>query len=381
MTTKYDEVGVDAQKEGIDVFKSTIDNLYPNAFCTVAQDPEDKDQGLVLHADGAGSKPVQNYLHWKETGDTRWFKSIAQDVMAMNIDDLICIGARPISFVDYIAINKGLFPKKEVLDVLNSGFAEVLNSLKKQGIEISFLGGETADLPDQLKTLDVSGTIHGRVRLSEAITGEDVEPDNLIVGIESGGQASYEDEENSGIMCNGITLARHSLMKEEYEEKYPEIGGQKGYYGEFSHDDFLDELGMTVGEAILSPTRIFAPIISKILNVHREAITGMVHNTGGGQTKSLGLGENIHYVKDDIIEPDPIFNLIQEASGESWRAMFMDYNMGTGVELTVENERADEIIEIVESFDLKAKVIGRCEKSKEGNKVTIKSQFGNFEYE
>ncbi len=381
MNTKYEEVGVDAKKEGIEVFKSSLDNLFPNAFCTVGQDPDNEKEGIVLHTDGAGSKPVQNYLHWKETGKEKYFESIGQDVLAMNVDDLISIGARPIAFVDYIALNKKKIPKKKSLAALNSGFKKALDCLKDQGIKISFLGGETADLPDQLETLDVSGTIYGRIKLSEVITGEKIEEGDLIVGLRSGGKASYEKEENSGIMCNGITLARHSLMKKKYEEKYPEIEGTgRGYYGEFEFDEYSEELGMTIGEAIISPTRLFAPIIKEILKEHHPYITGIVHNTGGGQTKSLAIGEKIHFIKNNIIEPDPIFHLIKESSKESWRAMFEDFNMGTGFEIIVRKNYVEEILEIAESFNIGAKIIGRCETNSQKNKVTINSQFGKFVY-
>ncbi len=382
MPTKYEEVGVDAQKEGIEVFESTIDNLFPEAFCTVSRDPDNEDRGIVLHTDGAGSKPVQNYLLWKETGDLSWFETIGQDVLAMNIDDLICIGGRPLAFVDYIALNKGLFPKKKVLSELNSGFSKTLDLMEKYGLDISFLGGETADLPDQLKTLDVSGTIYGRVKLSEAITGEDVEPGNEIIGLRSGGRTEYEEEQNSGIMCNGITLARHCLMKEDYEKEYPEIKGpEKGYYGKFDVEEYTSEIGMKVGEAIVSPTRIFAPVLNEILEKFRERVKGIVHNTGGGQTKSLNLGENIHYLKENPIEPDPIFKLIQRESGEEWKAMYEDYNMGTGMEIIAEEGQGDKILDIAEDFDLEGKVIGECEKNDGGNKVTIDSQFGKFTYQ
>lgn len=382
MPTKYEEVGVDAQKEGIEIFESTIDNLFPQAFCTVSKDPDHEDHGIVLHTDGAGSKPVQNYLLWKETGDLNWFESIGQDVLAMNIDDLMCVGARPLAFVDYIALNKELFPKKKVLSELNSGFRKTLDLMNKYGLDISFLGGETADLPDQLKNLDVSGTIYGRVKLSEAITGEDVESGDKIIGLRSGGQTEYEEEKNSGIMCNGITLARHSLMKKEYEKKYPEIKGpEKGYYGEFGCEDYNSEVKMKVGEAIVSPTRIFAPVLKETLEKFRDQVKGIVHNTGGGQTKSLNLGENIHYLKEDPIEPDPIFELIQRKSGEGWRAMYEDYNMGTGMEIIAEKGYGDEILEVAEGFDLEGKIIGTCEENDGGNKVTIDSQFGRFAYE
>lgn len=379
--TKYEEVGVEARKKGIEVFKSSVKNLFPNAFCTVGADPDLENQGIVLHTDSAGSKPIQNYLHWKETGDISWFESSAQDAMAMNIDDLICIGARPLAFVDYIALNKKLLPKEELLSALNDGFGKVLDLMKDHGRDIAFLGGETADLPDQLKTLDVSVTIYGRVDLSEAITGEEVEPGNLIVGLRSGGQTEYEEEKSSGIQCNGITLARHCLMKEEYGERYPEVvNAESKYFGEFSYDDEPESLDMTVGEAILSPTRIYAPVLKEMLEKYRSHITGLVHNTGGGQTKSLALGEKIHYLKDDPIEPDPIFHLIQKASGEEWRNMYEDFNMGTGFEIVVEENYAEKIMKVAEKFNLGTKIIGRCKKSEGRNKVTIHSEFGNFKY-
>ncbi|MFP4006140.1 MAG: AIR synthase related protein [Candidatus Hadarchaeia archaeon] len=382
MSSKYEKVGVDARKKGIEVFESTIENIFPNAFCTVGKDPDIEENGMVLHSDSAGSKPVQNYLQWRETEDLKWFKSIPQDVIAMNLDDILCVGAKPISFIDYIAINKKRFPKKELLSVLNEGFREVFRSMEKHGLGMSFLGGETADLPDQMKTIDVCGTLYGRVKLSDAITGEDVEPGNLIVGLRSGGKASYEDRKNSGILCNGITLARHCLLKEEYEKKYPEIGSEKSkYYGKYSIEDSPKDLDMSIGEAIVSPTRIYAPIIHEMLEKLGEKITGLVHNTGGGQTKDLAIGKNIHYIKDGLFEPDPIFQLIKSESGESWRNMYEDYNMGSGFEVIVDKEHAKEVVEISKNYEVEAKVIGRCERNEKGNKVSVKSEFGKFVYE
>jgi len=376
-------MGVDVRKRGIEVFEESVANLFPHAFCTVARDPELEDRGIVLHADGAGSKPLQNYLHWRETGDTEWFESIAQDVVAMNVDDIICVGASPIGFVDYVAVNGFKVPKEDLLACLSSGFKRTFGLLKDYGIDIEFLGGETADLPDQLRTMDVSGTISGRLRLSEAVTGERIEDGDAIIGLRSGGRTKYEKSENSGIMCNGITLARHCLMKKDYQRKYPELSSSegRGYYGRFAFDDYLDDLGMTVGEAILSPTRLFAPVVVKILEKHRQFVSGLVHNTGGGLTKCLKLGKNIHYIKDDLFPPDPIFRLIQRESKEGWREMFEDFNMGIGFEIIAKGEGADDIVATSERFGLEAKVIGRCEKRKEkGNKLTLQSEFGRFEY-
>jgi len=382
MSLRYAEVGVDVKKKGTKIFKPAIKNLFPHAFCPITRDPNLQKYGMVLHTDGAGSKPLQNYLHWRETGDSTWFRGIANDVIAMNIDDVMCVGATPLSFVDYVAVNRSRVPKEELLAALSKGFRECFGTLEKHGVKISFLGGETADLPDQLRTLDVSGTVSARVELSKVISGEKIGPGDVIVGLRSGGRMKYEREENSGIMCNGITLARHCLMKKEYGLKYPELEepNSRGYYGSFSFDDHLDELDMTVGEAILSPTRIFAPVVVRILEKHGEQVTGLVHNTGGGHTKCLGLGKNVHYLKEELIEPDPIFRLIQREAKVSWREMFEDFNMGAGFEIIARKKAVESILAVTERFGVGAKVIGRCEKSHGKNRLTVKSEFGKFEY-
>jgi phosphoribosylformylglycinamidine cyclo-ligase len=382
MGSRYAEVGVDAKKKGTEAFRPAIENLFPNAFCPITRDQSSKKYGMVLHTDGAGSKPLQNYLHWRETDDSTWFQGIAQDVIAMNIDDVMCVGAAPLGFVDYVAVNRSRVHKEELLAALSRGFRECFAMLEKHRIRVSFLGGETADLPDQLRTLDVSGTVSARVELSKVISGEKIRPGDIIVGLRSGGRAKYERRENSGIMCNGITLARHCLMKKEYERRYPELKDpdSRGYYGRFAFDDHLDELGMTVGEAILSPTRIFAPVISKILQKYCELVTGLVHNTGGGHTKCLVLGKNVHYIKEELIEPDPIFRLIQREAKVSWREMFEDFNMGIGFEIIARGGAVEGILATAERFGVGAKVIGRCERSNGRNRLTIKSEFGKFKY-
>jgi len=381
--SKYAETGVDVKKTGIEVFQELISNIFPEAFCVVTQDPDFPGYGLITHTDSAGSKPVQAYLNWRETGDLSWFEGLAQDVLAMNLNDISCVGAKPINFIDYVALNPLRLPKTDLLRVLNKGFKRCFEKLDSLGIRVYFSGGETADLPDQLRTLDVSGVVNGRVELSEAITGAEIQPGDVIIGLRSGGKTKYEDRENSGIMCNGLTLARHCLLRREYQDKYPEIMDPegKGYYGRFWFDDYVDELGMTVGEALMSPMRFFIPVVNKIMEKCGENIAGMVHNMGGGLTKGLRIGHNINFVKDDLFEPDPIFHLIQRESGESWKAMFMNYNMGVGFEIIVNSESAEEIIGISEGFGLEAKIIGRCEKSDGKNKVTIKSRWGKFIYE
>jgi phosphoribosylformylglycinamidine cyclo-ligase len=384
MTSKYAELGVDVKKKGIEVFSSLIDNLFPNAFCVISEDPNLPNFGLITHVDGAGSKPIQAYLHWRETGDVNWFTGLAQDALAMNIDDIICVGATPINFVDYVAVNPIKVDKIGALRALGSGFRDCVEALRSLGIKVLFSGGETADLPDQLRTLDIAVAMNGRVDLSKAIVGERIKPGDIIVGFRSGGRTKYEQKENSGIMCNGITLARLCLMHRRYQEKYPEIlesGDRKrSYYGRFKFDDYIDELGMTAGEAILSPTRLYAPVISRVIERFGASISGLVHNTGGGLTKCLRLGRNIHYIKDNLFKPDPIFPLIQRESGESWRAMFENYNMGVGFEVISKPEAADDIISFSEKFGLEAKVIGKCCENCGGNKLTIKSPYGDFQY-
>lgn len=381
--SKYAKLGVDVKKKGVEVFQSLLDNLYPKAFCVINQDPNFPDYVECMHTDDAGSKPIQSYLHWKENGNPECFKGLAQDVLAMNLDDVACVGAleSPV-FVDYVALNPLRLPKQEVLKALSQGFKECLDFLRKNGIIIRFAGGETADLPDQVKTLEVSGTVHTKAKKGDVLTGAEIEEGDVIIGLRSGGKTKYEKRENSGIMCNFITLARHCLMKKEYEERYPEIGSScgEGYYGRFRYDEFLSELGMTVGEAVLSPTRIFTPVIQEMLKKFRPHLKGLVHNTGGGQTKCLRLGENVHYIKDNLPEPDAIFRLIQKESKETWRNMYRGGNMGIGIEVIVDKEAADDVLSVPERFGLGAQIIGRCEKSMEGNKLTIHSPFGKFHY-
>jgi phosphoribosylformylglycinamidine cyclo-ligase len=377
VTSRYRELGVDVKKRGTEAFLGQIETIFPRSFCPVFRDPHRRSAGIVFHTDGAGSKPVQSYLHWAETGEFEWFEGLAQDVVSMNIDDIVCVGARPVSLVDYVAINPRNLPKEGVLRALSRGFGRCLSLLKRLGLRMIFAGGETAELPDQISTLDVSGAAVGSVEIKRAVSGEKIAEGDLIVGLRSGGRAKFERRENSGIMCNGITLARHCLMKPEYERKHPQIG--HGYSGRFSFDDYLDELGMTVGEAILSPSRIFAPVILEILE-KCTGVTGLVHNTGGGMTKCLRLGRNITYVKDSLPEPDPIFGLIQREGRISWREMFEVFNVGIGFEILVRPEEAEKVVSIAARFGIEAAVIGRCKRSRKGNRVTIKSRFGKFEY-
>jgi phosphoribosylformylglycinamidine cyclo-ligase len=380
--SRYRELGVDVKKEGIGAFKGVVDNLYPGAFCVVTPDPSSPGSGLVSHADSAGSKPILSYVCYKESGDPAWFKGLAQDVVAMNIDDIVCVAAEPISFIDYIAFNTLNIDRVEMLAAISEGFADCFKMLEDSGTPVLFGGGETADLPDQMRTLDVCGALFGRVDLESVVTGYEISPGDVIVGLRSGGRVRYEEGMNSGIMCNGLTLARNSLMSVDYREAYPEAShpGRGRFTGRFKYDDQPDELGMTVGEALSSPTRIFTPIAAAVLERVGTAVHGMVHNTGGGQTKCLSLGKGIRYVKDSPVEPDPIFGLIQREAGVDWREMYEDFNMGVGFEFIVDAGSVEEVIEVSEGFGIGVQVVGRCERGDLENSLIIESKHGKFTY-
>jgi len=380
--SRYKALGVDVKKEGIDAFKGVVDNLFPGAFCVVTRDPTDPGRGLVSHADSAGSKPIISYICYKESGDPAWFKGLAQDAVAMNVDDVICVAAEPVTFIDYIAFNTLHIERVEMLASISEGFAECFQMLKKHGVPVLFGGGETADLPDQMRTLDICGALFGHVDLEKVVTGYEISPGDVIVGLRSGGRVSYEKGSNSGIMCNGLTLARNGLMSSDYLEAYPEAAhpGSGRFTGRFRYDDQPDGLEMTVGEALTSPTRIFAPIAYAVLEKVRSAMHGMVHNTGGGQTKCLSLGRNIRYVKDSLVEPDPIFGLIQREADVDWKEMYEDFNMGVGFEFIVDPEAVEEVVRTAEGFGIGVQVVGRCERGDQGNSLVIESEHGKFSY-
>ncbi len=380
--SRYRALGVDIKKKGVEAFRDVVDNLFPGAFCVVQRDPDDPGMGLVSHVDGAGSKPIQAYLHWRETGDASWFQGLAQDVVAMNLDDILCVAARPVTFVDYVTFNTLLIDRVELLAALAEGFADCFEMLADRGMPILFAGGETADHPDQMRTLDVSGAIFGRVDLDRVVTGERIALGDVIVGLRSGGRAGYERGVNSGIMCNGLTLARSCLMEAGYLEKYPELAhpGRGRFTGRLRFDDYVDELDMTVGEALLSPTRIFAPVAAAVLEKVGGAVHGMVHNTGGGQTKCLNLGRGVRYVKDSLPDADPIFRLIQREAEVGWREMYEDFNMGVGFEFIVDPEAAEEVVGVAEGFGIGVQVIGRCERSLGENSLIVDSRYGKFAY-
>ncbi len=384
---KYFKLGVDVHKTGIEVFQNSIRSEYPYAFTPIIKDYTG--ENIILHVDGVGSKPIVAYLYFKETGDHSWFKGLTQDVIAMNIDDVVPVGAYPVAFADYIALNPYRVPKTNVLNELGRGFKETIDligestSHLKTKVSLLFAGGETADLPDQIRTLDIVGIVYAKI-ISNVVAGDKIEKGDVIIGLRSGGKALYEDRENSGIMCNGLTLARHIMLSKEYKMKYPEISDsllEREYSGYYKIDSYLDELGMTVGEALLSPTRIYTPIIADILEKFPEKIKGMVHNTGGGLTKILRIGHGLKYIKDTLPPPDPLFRFIQREGRISWREMYEVFNMGIGFEIITTRDSADDIINISEKYGVDAYTIGRvAEKTVKVNEVVIKSENGVYAY-
>jgi len=381
--SKYGKLGIDVHKKGIEAFRGVTSGLYKHSFCDIHQDTDNRDYGFVHHSDGAGSKPVQNYLNWKETGDVNAFRGIAQDTLAMNIGDAFCVGV-PVSgsFVDYVAINGLKVPKKEVLQILAEDWSQLFRTLDRHGINIKFAGGETADLPDQTRTLDVSGAIHARYKLDSVITGKEIKPGDSIIGLASGGRASYEKKQAGPIMSNGLTLARHCLMKREFGEKYPEIlHPGNSYSGPFSPTDEVEGIEGTIGEEITRPTRIFAPVFKSVIEKFGESVHGIVFNTGGGHTKCRRVGEGIKYVKDRLPEVPQIFRLIQEHGKVPWKEMYEDFNMGIGAELYVYDGLAEEVPDFVnKEFHIETSVIGICERTRGINKVRLETKHGNFNY-
>ncbi|MBI4019687.1 MAG: hypothetical protein HY367_00015 [Candidatus Aenigmarchaeota archaeon] len=379
--SRYGELGVDVHKAGIEAFRDAVSGIYRHAFCDIHPDPDMPGYGFVHHTDGTGSKPVQNYLNWKETGDLESFRGIAQDTLAMNIGDAFCVGIPTSgSFVDYVAINRFHAPKKEALQILAEDFTKLFGMLDGYGIRIMFAGGETADLPDQLRTLDVAGAIHARYKLDSVITGEEIRPGDTIIGLASGGQAKYESKPAGAIMSNGLTLARHCLMRHEFGEKYPEIREPGNEYtGPFSPTDVVEGIEGTVGEELTRPTRIFAPAFKGAIEHFGNSIHGIVFNTGGGHTKCLRVGRGIMYVKDSLPDPPAIFKMVQGHGRVPWKEMYEDFNMGVGAELYVDSAASSEVQEFVrEEFNIAASRIGKCGKCDGKNKVRLETIHGNF---
>lgn len=384
---RYNSRGVSADKEDVHNAIRTVDKgLFPQAFCKIVPDylTGDENYCLVMHADGAGTKSSLAYLYWKETGDASVWKGIAQDALIMNIDDLLCVGATEnILLSSTIGRNKNLIDGT-VLSAIINGTEELLAELRAHGFNIHSTGGETADVGDLVRTIIVDSTVVARMKRSEVISNSNIQAGDVIVGLESFGQATYEKTYNGGMGSNGLTSARHDVFSKYLIEKYPEsfdpaVPAELVYSGTKKLTDKVEDSPVDAGKLVLSPTRTYAPIIKAILNKHRANVHGMVHCSGGAQTKVLHFVNNLHVVKDNLFEVPPLFKLIQSESKTDWKEMYKVFNMGHRMEIYLPEEFASEIIAISESFKVRAKIIGRCEQF-EGKKLTIKSEHGEFIY-
>jgi phosphoribosylformylglycinamidine cyclo-ligase len=386
--SRYDLRGVSATKDEVHQAIKNIDKgLFPKAFCKIVPDflTNDDDYCLVMHADGAGTKSSLAYVYWKETGDLSVWKGIAQDALIMNIDDLLCVGVtNNILLSSTIGRNKNKIPGEVIAAIIN-GTEELINDLQKFGINIHSTGGETADVGDLVRTIIVDSTVTARIKRSEVIDNANIKAGDVIVGLASFGQATYENEYNGGMGSNGLTSARHDVFSKEIAQKYPESFDNEVplnlvYSGKMKLLDSVENSPINAGKLVLSPTRTYAPIIKKMLEQYTsKEIHGMVHCSGGGQTKILHFIENLHIIKDHLFEIPPLFKLIQVQSKTDWKEMYQVFNMGHRMELYVPQAIADDIIAISKEFKVEAKIIGKVEQS-ERKKLTIKSCFGEFIY-
>ncbi|WP_353722326.1 AIR synthase-related protein [Dyadobacter sp. 676] len=385
-TDRYLQRGVSASKEDVHKAIEKIDKgLYPKAFCKIVPDAlaGDPDYCTIMHADGAGTKTSLAYLYWKETGDISVWKGIAQDAIVMNTDDLLCVGATgPMLYSSTIDRNKNRIPGEVIAEVIN-GAEEVLEMLRSYGVEIYSTGGETADVGDLVRTVTVNSTVIARMKRSEVVDNAHIQAGDVIVGLASYGQATYENEYNGGMGSNGLTSARHDILGKylsKYTESFdPEVSDDLIYSGSKKLTDTVDGAPLNVGKLILSPTRTYAPVAKALLDELRPQIHGMVHCSGGAQTKILHFVDNLHIIKDNLLPVPPLFKLIQAESGTSWQEMYKVFNMGHRLEIYLPEAHAARVIDISESFGIDAQVIGRVESSQE-KKLTISSGYGTFYY-
>lgn len=385
--SRYMQRGVSASKEDVhNAIKDLDKGIFPNAFCKIIPDilANDEEYCNIMHADGAGTKSSLAYMYWKETGDISVWKGIAQDALIMNIDDLLCVGATDNILVSStIGRNKNIIPGDVIKAIIN-GTEEVISNLRDLGINIVLTGGETADVGDLVRTVIVDSTVTSRMKKSDVIANDKITDGDVIIGLESYGQASYEDSYNGGMGSNGLTSARHDVFNKYLAKKYPEsydqaIPAELVYSGKYRLTDKVKGLNIDAGKIVLSPTRTYAPIIKKVLDKYRDDVHGLIHCSGGAQTKILNFIENMHIIKNNMFDVPPLFDIIQKESGTEWAEMYKVFNMGHRFEIYAPENIADDIIDISKSFNVKAKVVGRVEKSNT-KKLTITSKFGTFTY-
>ncbi|MFP4469632.1 MAG: AIR synthase related protein [Bacteroidota bacterium] len=386
--SKYNRRGVSASKEDVHQAIKHIDKgLYPKAFCKIMPDLLGGDPAYcnIMHADGAGTKSSLAYLYWKETGDLSVWRGIAQDAIVMNLDDLLCVGANgTILLSSTIGRNKNLIPGEVISEIIN-GTEEFVQQMRQHGINIFSTGGETADVGDLVRTIIVDSTVTTRMKRDEVIDNQNIRAGDVIVGLASFGKASYESAYNGGMGSNGLTSARHDVfgkyLAEHYPESYdPQVPDELVYSGNLSLTSPTEVPDVNAGKLVLSPTRTYAPVVYRILRDYRKQIHGMVHCSGGAQTKILHFIDKLHIVKDNLFEIPPLFHMIREESGTEWKEMYQVFNMGHRMELYVPEEIADDLVRISGSFNVDARIVGRVEDS--GRKrLTIVSESGTFEYE
>ena len=384
---RYNMRGVSASKEDVhNAIKNVDKGIFPGAFCKIIPDILGCDPYYcnIMHADGAGTKSSLAYMYWRETGDLSVWKGIAQDALIMNIDDLLCVGATDnILLSSTIGRNKLLVPGEVIAAIIN-GTEELLADLRRMGVSIYSTGGETADVGDLVRTIIVDSTVTCRMRRADVIDNANISAGDVIVGLSSSGKATYETEYNGGMGSNGLTSARHDVFAKYLAEKYPEsydsaVPEELVYSGAMHLTDAVEGSPLDAGRLVLSPTRTYAPVIKKLLDEMRSDIHGMIHCSGGAQTKIMHFVKNKHVIKDNMFPVPPLFRLIREQSGTDWAEMYKVFNMGHRMEIYLAQEHAARVIEISESFGIEARIVGRVEEA-DTNRLTIKSEFGTFEY-
>ncbi|MBT8254710.1 MAG: phosphoribosylformylglycinamidine cyclo-ligase [Bacteroidia bacterium] len=388
VSKRYAQRGVSASKDDVhNAIKNIDKGLFPKAFCKIVPDylTGDNDHCLIMHADGAGTKSSLAYMYWRETGDLSVWKGIAQDALIMNVDDLLCVGATDnIMLSSTIGRNKNLIPG-DVISAIINGTEELIDELRSYGVNIHSTGGETADVGDLVRTIIVDSTVTARLKRSQVIDNANIKAGDVIVGLASYGQATYERSYNGGMGSNGLTSARHDVFYKELAEKYPEsfdssIPESLVYSGGIKLTDNVENTPLDAGKLVLSPTRTYAPIIKKVLtSCDRSSIHGMIHCSGGAQTKILHFIEDLHVVKNNMFEIPPLFKLIQEQSGTQWKEMYQVFNCGHRFELYVDENVAEEIISISKTFNVDARIVGHV-KTSSNKALTIESPFGKFHY-
>ncbi len=386
--SRYTRRGVSAQKEDVHAAIRSLDKgLFPKAFCKIVPDYLSGSEAhcLVMHADGAGTKSSLAYVYWKETGDIGVWKGIAQDALIMNLDDLMCVGVTDqILLSSTIGRNKGLIPGEVVSAIIN-GTQELADELTELGIRVTVTGGETADVGDLVRTIIVDSTVIARMRRDEVIDNSRIQEGDVIVGFASFGQATYEGEHNGGMGSNGLTSARHDVFYNTLAEKYPEsfdptLPSDLVYSGSYSLTDLVEDAPLNAGRLVLSPTRTYLPVARAILQEMRSKVHGMVHCSGGGQTKVLHFVDSLHIVKDNLFSTPPLFRMIQQESKTPWQEMYRVFNMGHRLEIYTDAASAERMIEIARGFHIDARIVGRVESS-ESRTLTIQSEHGEFSYE